>query len=78
MQLFTDEFFRDFVCLIVEDDDIFTRIRVRDFHGFGSVQMIIGFFGSECEKVFLFCDSVKIRRFRVFVRSRDAVVNVDR
>ena len=73
-----DGFFRDFICLIVGHDDIFAGIRVGDLHGFGSIEMIVGFLGSEYEKVFLFSDSIQIRRFGVFVWCCNFIVKLER
>lgn len=59
-------------------DDIFAGVRVRDFHSFGFIEMIVRFLGCESQVVVLFCDSIDIRRSRVFAWCCDVIVDVDR
>lgn len=57
---------------------VFARVRVRDFHCFGSVEMIVRFLGGESQVVVLFRDFIEIRRFRVFAWRCNFIVKLER
>lgn len=59
-------------------NDVLARVRVRDFHCFGSVEMIVRFLGGESQVVVLFRDFIEIRRSRVFAWCCNFIVKFKR